>query len=43
MRDYVRSDVRAEVETDAEASWIGVGAGVGDLGDTGRVGEAQGD
>ncbi len=42
MGDYVGVDVWAEVESDAEASWIRVRACVRDLRDSGGVGEAKG-
>lgn len=41
MGDYVGVDVGAEVESDAKASWIRVGACVGDLRYSGGVGEAE--
>ena len=41
MGDYICVDVGAEVESDAETARVGGGVRVGDLGETGRVGEAD--
>ena len=43
MRDYICVDVRGQVETDANAARVSGGVGVGDQGQSGGVGEAEGD